>query len=115
MTKICILTSKLMDLQDESNEFAVQLKEVWPKNGAKLLIVASYPDSYDKTDEVAEEFECYFSKAGLSVRQRLVLDNRNADKAEKLLEEYDVSREMCREQVFKYIEDLIQYGIVKAL
>ena len=32
-----------------------------------------------------------------------------------LLEEYDVSREMCREQVFKYIEDLIQYGIVKAL
>ena len=32
-----------------------------------------------------------------------------------LLEEYDVSREMCREQVFKYIDDLIQYGIVKAL
>lgn len=32
-----------------------------------------------------------------------------------LLEEYDVSREMCREQVFIYIEDLIQYGIVKAL
>ena len=90
MTKICFLTSKLMDLQDENNEFAVQLKEVWPKNGAKLLIVASYPDSYDKTDEVAEEFECNFSKAGLSVRQRLVLDNRNADKTEKLLEEYDV-------------------------
>ena len=32
-----------------------------------------------------------------------------------LLEEYDVSREMCREQVYIYIEDLIQYGIVKAL
>lgn len=32
-----------------------------------------------------------------------------------LLEEYEVSREMCSEQVFKYLEELEQYGIIKTL
>ena len=32
-----------------------------------------------------------------------------------LLEEYEVSREMCSEQVFKYLEDLKQYGIIQTL
>ncbi len=90
MSKICFLTSKLMDLKDENNEFAVQLREFWPMEGAKLLVAASYPDSHVKTDEVAEEFVRDFLAAGFSVIQHLVLDTRNADKAVQLLEEYDV-------------------------
>ena len=90
MSKIYFLTSKLMDLKDENNEFAVQLREFWPMEGAKLLVVASYPDSHVKTDEVAEEFVRDFSAAGFSVIQHLVLDTRNEDKAVQLLEEYDV-------------------------
>ena len=90
MSKICFLTSKLMDLKDENNEFAVQLREFWPMEGAKLLVAASYPDSHVKTDEVAEKFVRDFLAAGFSVIQHLVLDTRNADKAVQLLEEYDV-------------------------
>ena len=90
MSRICFLTSKLMDLKDENNEFAVQLREFWPMEGAKLLVAASYPDSHVKTDEVAEEFVRDFSAAGFSVIQHLVLDTRNEDKAVQLLEEYDV-------------------------
>jgi len=90
MSKICFLTSKLMDLKDENNEFAVQLRGLWPQKGAKLLIAASYPDSHIKTDEVADEFARDFVAAGFSVIQHLVLDTRNEDKAVQLLEEYDV-------------------------
>ncbi len=90
MSKICFLTSKLMDLNDKNNEFAVQMREVWPQKGAKLLVAASYPDSHVKTDEVAEEFVCDFSTAGFPVIQHLVLDTRNEDKTVQLLEEYDV-------------------------
>ena len=90
MSKICFLTSKLMDLKDENNEFALQLREFWPMEGAKLLVAASYPDSHVKTDEVAEEFVRDFLAAGFSVIQHVVLDTRNEDKAVQLLEEYDV-------------------------
>ena len=90
MSKICFLTSKLMDLKDENNEFSVQLREFWPMEGAKLLVAASYPDSHVKTDEVAEEFVRDFLTAGFLVIQHLVLDTRNEDKAVQLLEEYDV-------------------------
>ncbi len=90
MNKICFLTSKLMDLKDENNEFAMQMRGVWPQKGAKLLVVASYPDSHVKTDEVAEEFVQDFSDAGFPVIQHLVLDTRNEDKTVQLLEEYDV-------------------------
>ena len=90
MSKICFLTSKLMDLKDENNEFAVQLRDFWPMEGAKLLVAASYPDSHVKTDEVAAEFAYEFSAAGFPVQQHLVLDTRNEDEAEQLLKEYDV-------------------------
>ena len=90
MSKIWFLTSKLMDLKDENNEFSVQLREFWPMEGAKLLVAASYPDSHVKTDEVAEEFVRDFLTAGFLVIQHLVLDTRNEDKAVQLLEEYDV-------------------------
>lgn len=90
MSKICFLTSKLMDLKDANNEFAVQLRSFWPQKGAKLLIAASYPDSHIKTDEVADEFARDFAAAGFPVKQHLVLDTRNEDKAVQLLEEYDV-------------------------
>ena len=90
MSKICFLTSKLMDLQDENNEFAVQLKEVWPQAGAKLLIAASYPESHVRTDEVAEEFAHDFAEAGFHVVKQLVLDIRNDEQTAELLAEYDV-------------------------
>ena len=40
MINIVFLTSKLMDLKNESNELAKQLREIWPLNGAKLLVIA---------------------------------------------------------------------------
>ena len=90
MSKIYFLTSKLMDLNDKNNEFAVQLRGFWPQKGAKLLVAASYPDSHVKTDEVAADFAQNFAAAGFPVLQHLVLDTRNEDKAVQLLEEYDV-------------------------
>ena len=90
MSKVNFLASRLMDLKDENNEFAVQLREFWPQEGAKLLVMASYPDSHVKTDEVAKEFACNFSEAGFPVLQQLVLDTRNEEQAAELLCEYDV-------------------------
>lgn len=89
MNTVIFLTSKLMDLNDDSNELAKQLREYWPLYGAKLLIVASYPDSHLINDDVAAKFAHDFSVAGFPVCKYQMLDTRNERMTIPLLREYD--------------------------
>lgn len=71
---------------DNRNGLADALRAVIPK-GAKCLIFASSPDSFDINDMVVELSREGFGRSGLELSDVVMCDRRNADKAGELLEQ----------------------------
>lgn len=71
------------------NGFLKNLKADWKIN-SKFVYVASFPDSYEITENYAAKHQKAFLDAGLSIGKFTILDRRNQQKAEVLIKEADV-------------------------
>ncbi len=85
----CFLTSSPMipgtNTLNPENGFADKLRASLP-SPCKALFICSDPDGYDRTDMFAMQLRAGFEEAGFSFRHYDILDGRNREQAEELVE-----------------------------
>ena len=68
----------------EKNEFVKNMRKDWKMN-CKALIIAANPDNYPWNDEMRETFYKAFQYHGLTMKELVLCDKRNADKIAELV------------------------------
>ena len=65
------------------NDFLTELRKVWVKTN--VLNIASFPDSYEISDEYSKRHERLFREAGFEIDKWIDLDHRNHAKTAELI------------------------------
>lgn len=73
----------------ERNHFVELLKERF-QPGCRCVMVAAYPQSFARNDEMAETFHRAFCHHGMNLTQTTIVDDRNADALPQLIRESGV-------------------------
>ena len=73
----------------EKNEFVANMKKDWKPN-CKALIIAANPDNYPLNDEMRETFYKAFQYHGLTMKELVLCDKRNADDIKELVAESEM-------------------------
>ncbi len=68
----------------EKNEFVSNMRTDW-KPDCKALIIAANPDNYPLNDEMRDTFYKAFTYHGLTMKELVLCDRRNADEIELLV------------------------------
>ena len=73
----------------ERNEFVANLKR-YVAPGGRFLVIAAWPDAHDRNDDIARSFAGCFGWHGMGFSQVDVLDDRNPEHAQALIDQSDV-------------------------
>lgn len=74
---------------NEANDFLSHLSKFW-KPYSKCLIIAAYPESHDRNDEMVESFATAFECDGFTLSEIIICDSRNEEFIEEFVHESDV-------------------------
>lgn len=74
---------------DERNGFIDRLKQEW-KHPARCLMIAAFPDAYDRNDEMTQFYSEAVKNAGLTWSCFELWDDRRSGFSKQELQKYDV-------------------------
>ena len=73
----------------ERNEFVANLQR-YVAPGGRFLVIAAWPDEYDRNDDITRSFAGCFNWHGMGFSAVNVLDSRNQERAPELIAQSDV-------------------------